>query len=311
MNKLEITQYQKVYMTLHMKVIRVLCLLLVMGYADIAYASQTLTTKAKQAILIDYDTGEVLELAWVRKANCDGVTTVIPDFDAADKEISLLPKEINNDDERVIKATYNPTSSVQANTNASTGENTEAETFFNLVNNSVFGNGGLAILEYIGNLSSWGLSPWTGTVPSRIYLELYLTTTNSLFATSASGANSSDRVLLMTVDIFSNGVSNDIGLLEQRVPIVTNLQGFTEATSSWSTIEFGEVYNDGNSVTKTNKAYFLRTLANDGTRAAENMSVRIRPKLILEYADSDNSNGGNMPYYGRVDNYTSLIRKIR
>ncbi len=47
-------------MTLHMKVIRVLCLLLVMGYADIAYASQTLTTKAKQAILIDYDTGEVL-----------------------------------------------------------------------------------------------------------------------------------------------------------------------------------------------------------------------------------------------------------
>lgn len=47
-------------MTLHMKVIRVFCLLLAFGFSGDAYASQTLTTTAKQAILIDYDTGKVL-----------------------------------------------------------------------------------------------------------------------------------------------------------------------------------------------------------------------------------------------------------
>jgi hypothetical protein len=63
------------------------------GELDIYWADKDTADKSVQITIVNdqiYDADEVLQLSWVRKANCDGVDTAIPDYDVGDNASTTI-----------------------------------------------------------------------------------------------------------------------------------------------------------------------------------------------------------------------------
>lgn len=230
-------------------------------------------------------------------------------FNEVEKMVGLDPTAITDADIRLTKKVFNQPTLMQNNIDGVV-DNSDTRTSILSSTNLFTSSNGLS--NYTHVFEAYNREKATGTIlPTKATLRVYLYAANGLFSNSFNtGGITSQEILLYTYETVnaSRGVGDK--LHQQLVTLVTTVQNSDIAQAQWSSISFNEILDTG-TLTQTSKSYYIRDAADSRAFGAEELQVRIKTILTVEYADPTNVNEQNKEYLARVNNYGAFIEKIK
>ena len=225
------------------------------------------------------------------------------------KEVKLPSTNVSSEENIVL--TYNFKGNKQNNISGFVNDSISTSSRISVDAKIFSSSNGVAIFKYIGEVYNRLINPVGTVLPDKIDFKVSMEVDNALFSSSFnSGGVTTKKLSLFTIEIKNDERDIRDLLINEEIPIVTQLQADIPENSQWSSITYNEVVDKG--VRESNKKlFYLRSLTDDAVFGAQDLNVKFTFDLNVSYEDGTNSNNNNQSFLARVNSFGVYVKKIK